>query len=148
MDEIKNDRDGISFLSIHIALFIFTSFSVIFFIHILGVDNEKVVIKSIDYFLLIIVVPLLETLFFQKIPIDYLLKEKRYSMNLIILGTGVLFTIFHIRSFDNLVILFPIFISGIYLSFIYLRLRERNFHPFLGTFIPHALFNVLGLLIT
>ena len=111
------------------------------FVNLLGVETpDKVKPEILDYFLAIIVIPIIETLIFQKLPIDWSIKNNKGSMWLVIAVTGLLFGLSHYTGFP-LVITF--IVSGMYLSYIYYNLKQQEYYPFVLTVLAHGVLNAL-----
>jgi hypothetical protein len=92
---------------------------------------------------IVIIVPIIETYIFQKVPIDFLLKKHLMPSWLIVVSTGVLFTLYHL---NGLIESIPLFISGIYLSYMYIYLKRRNNLSFTATSFSHMLYNLFATL--
>ncbi len=93
---------------------------------------------TFDHILLILIVPFIETYLFQKIPIDYAIDNNYKSKTIVIIVTGFIFSIYHLRGLLNSI---PIFITGMYLSYIYYHLKKMGKFAFVGTFLTHSIVN-------
>ena len=112
---------------------------------VFGVD-ENLIGRTVskESFLLVvltvvILTPLIETFLFQKLPIDAALKKTDNHL-LIIVVTGLIFSIFHVKSLINILFFFP---SGVILSFCYIIFYYRKESAFTSTAVIHGIHNLI-----
>ena len=93
-------------------------------------------------FLIVFFAPIIETLGFQYIPIEFSLKYLKRDWAAILLSS-LLFCSLHIY---NPVYTIMAFIGGIILSRYYLFVRKQNKIPLIYTILFHSIYNLYGLL--
>jgi membrane protease YdiL (CAAX protease family) len=139
-------------INFSIVSFFYLSISIIngyFFNYIhtfYNVNNNQENINSLPhfdkFFILIIFAPILETTFFQYIPIEFSLKYTQKEW-IAILISSLCFCSIHIYSF---IYVLMAFFGGVILAKYYLYVRNKNKMPILFTIFFHALYNIYGLL--
>ena len=132
------------FTILHICMFVVLSLVADYIIFLLSGSKQDVEeITKLDWLLAIFIVPVIETWIFQKVPIDITYKESNTRPTIVIIVLGLIFSIFHFRGLLHTV---PIFISGTYLAFLYYKLKQLDYYPFLVTVIAHMLLNLVILI--
>jgi len=134
-------KDNIKTYLLLLILFLLVTFISDFAISkLFALDREVLKISLFDSVIAITIVPLIETYIFQKLPIDAAIKQNYKNLNLVLIVTGLVFAIYH---FETLPVTISLLISGVFLSYIYYRLKILDFYPFIGTTIAHALLNAI-----
>lgn len=91
-----------------------------------------------DGFILVLFVPFVETLVFQKTIISYLLHNQKCGRNVVLFISAFCFALYHLDFSWHFLTLFY---AGLFLAFIYHRFRKQPRVAFLTTYIAHALYN-------
>lgn len=104
--------------------------------------SKSIIVKSYSYGFLatlqaVLIIPFVEELVYRYCFINF--KEKKYVQLLCIMLSSILFSKGHLASVNyNLISLIPVFISGLFLSFIYLYKKNIWY-----TIFAHSLYNFL-----
>ena len=100
--------------------------------------------KFEEFFLVVLIAPVIETYLFQHIIIKFL--EKKLSKNIYILMICSL--VFGLMHTYNIVYFFKACISGFLYSLLYLIIKQsKNKNPIMYVIICHSLYNLTGFLI-
>ncbi|AHF15160.1 CPBP family intramembrane glutamic endopeptidase [Niabella soli] len=104
--------------------------------------NESLIFQGV---LAVILAPIIETFLFQKLIIHSIKSYfKKNNINAIFISS-VFFGLLHYDSFTRM---FRAFFVGLVLGFFYTILSKKNNHPFTGTCLLHAGWNVLAVLLS
>ncbi len=106
-------------------------------------DSYKFSTLGEEFFIAVIVAPILETYIFQHILIN-ILEKKTNNLNIIILSCGILFGIMHIY---NIGYFLKGLISGVIYGILYISIRFKKSNPVLNVSICHSIYNLTAFLI-
>jgi membrane protease YdiL (CAAX protease family) len=114
---------------------------------LLGVEFDKSGAKphsmSISFLLFCVIVPPIETYFFQKLFYDYFVKHKKSKVLLIVLSS-VVFGFFHFYSISYVIIAA---LNGVLLIYTYIIWQEHKISKYLIVTVIHAFHNLFFLLL-
>jgi membrane protease YdiL (CAAX protease family) len=105
-------------------------------------DNVSQLKPATKVFAILIGAPIVETTFFQYLPIKLV---QHYSQNKLI-SIAVSASLFAAIHFYNPVYIMMTFVGGIVLAFFYLYAQQVKKSPFWATALLHALYNLYGFL--
>lgn len=91
-----------------------------------------------------ILVPIIETFFFQYLIINICKKYIKNKNWLIIIISSLFFAFSH---YYNVIYIFYMFIVGFFLAYTYILYEKKCFHPFLVVTIIHALRNTIATIV-
>lgn len=97
--------------------------------------------KLEEFFLVVFLAPLIETLIFQYTIISYLLNKIPKAVLFVCLFSALLFGLSH---FYSQVYVFKTFISGILFGTLYLVVNSKNNSPIIAVALAHSLYNFIG----
>lgn len=118
------------FVSILFALFFFTG----------DFARPEFESKFEEFFLVVFLAPLIETLIFQHVVISYLSKKFPKSIVLSILFSSLLFGLSH---FYSQVYIFKTFLSGLLFGTLYLVVSVKNSSPIIAVTTAHSIYNFI-----
>lgn len=132
----------ISFLHILISL-LFSILKLFFGVNI-GIPLSNVEYNEIIgfFFKIVILAPLLETFFFQYLPMEYLLRSKNEKEMKFIVISGLLFGILH--YFNRFELSDAVFssLTGILFSYLYLFAKYKKYSAYFFVCSVHAFYNL------
>lgn len=120
--------------------FIYLNDNYFHYVQDVSIDNLP---RFAQFFIAIIIAPLIETLILQVIPNKTLRLLKISNLVILILIPSILFAAAH--TYHNLYVAMAFF-SGIVLNYFYIESQKISKHPFLLTALLHALYNLYGFL--
>ncbi|MFV8344673.1 type II CAAX prenyl endopeptidase Rce1 family protein [Flavobacterium sp. ZB4P13] len=137
------------FTSVIVTIILFLLTSIV--INILFNNIEDIgYLKDLDifliFFLTVIIVPFIETFFFQKLIIEFIIKRfPKRSLYFSALISALVFAIFH--SYSVAYFIGIIFIGLNFSSFYILTMKRNDINPYLHVCFLHALMNFISFLL-
>jgi hypothetical protein len=114
------------------------------FFHFTSDENGLSGFSTTSKFIIVVLItPLIETLIFQFIPIEFLKRTKWSKPLFLILVPSLIFSMMHYYHFIYVIMTF---VGGIILNYYYLEMQKISKYPFLLTALLHSLYNLYGFL--
>lgn len=95
------------------------------------------------FIIIVLITPLIETLVFQFIPIEFLKRKKWCKPPFLIIVPSLIFSMAHYYHFIYVIMAF---VGGIILNYYYIETQKISKYPFLLTSLLHSLYNLYGFL--